>query len=81
MPHSVDSVPELSVGSPVRFTSGRYHGYEGILLKLCDAVCSVSVNYEGKPVELVDELHHLTALAAWRAGKSKEELALKGHAL
>jgi len=66
---------------PVRVTAGPYNGLEGTILKLCDSYCSISVNFEGAPHELVVENAHLTPLQDWLAGKGEAERRLRGHDL
>ena len=69
----------MNVGEPVRFTGGKYNGFEGTVAKLCDEYASVVINYEGKPHELVESVKFLTPMAQWLQGKNEDELRLRGH--
>lgn len=69
---------ELAVGVAVRFVGGKYNGYQGHIAKLCDSVCRVTINFEGRPCEIVEELRFVEPLAKWRADKTATELNLRG---
>ena len=75
----LQTMSALSVGLEVRFTGGKYNGFEGQVAKLCDEYASVIINYDGKPHELVESTKFLTPLAQWLQGKNEDELRLRGH--
>ena len=70
---------ELSVGLPVRFVSGKYNGFEGVIAKLGETFCSVVMLFENRPTEIVLSVAEITPLADWVAARNTTELALKGH--
>lgn len=65
----------------VRFTGGRYNGFQGTVIKSCDDWCSVLIVFhDGNPSqEVVEEFRHLMPLADWLLTKSATERALKGN--
>ena len=74
-PHGED----LRIGMAVRFTGGKYNGWEGHIHLAGDTSCAVLCNYEGKDYEFVEDFQFLTPLKIWTENKSKAELQLKGH--
>lgn len=69
---------ELAVGLAVRFVGGKFNGFQGHIAKLCETVCSVSINFENRQCEIVEEMRFVVPLAKWKADKSETELNLRG---
>ncbi len=57
---SEQTKPEHAPGQPCRVTGGKYNGFAGTIRWMGDVWCSFVVIYEGKPVELVEELKAFT---------------------
>lgn len=76
--HHAPPPPAPAVGTAVRFIGGRFNGYQGTLSKVCEAVGSVIIVFEGRGHEVVEELRHLQPLAEWRASLSPTELTIRG---
>jgi hypothetical protein len=72
------SAGSLPIGVTVRVTGGKYNGYQGTLVKACDTVGSIIVDFDTTPHELVVDLAHLQSLTAWRAARTATELSLRG---
>lgn len=68
------------IGLQVRFISGRYNGFEGLIHWAGNTCCSVVVRYENRPLEVVDDYGVITPLDEWKKERSAIELALKGSA-
>lgn len=66
-------------GTVIRFTGGKFNGFQGVVAKSCDSFCSVVVDFEGKQIEVVEACAHMMPLADWLATKSETERALKGN--
>jgi|GEM_PF-2690467 hypothetical protein len=69
----------IEPGTPVRFIGGKLSGFQGVCTKACEVVYAVAIVFEGKPVEVVEEIQNLAPLAEWLAAKSETEKALKGN--
>lgn len=56
----------LAYGDMIKFTGGKYNGFEGYVAKidLTTGVCSVMVDYENKQVELVEHFSFFKLLKA-----------------
>lgn len=70
--------PTSFIGLPVRFVSGKLNGFEGIIKWACDNWCAVFINYDNKPMEVVEHYSVLMPLSEWKKSKSETELTLKG---
>ncbi len=69
----------VSIGEAVRFIDGKFKGFHGNVMKICDTNCSVSVQMDNDRFEIVEEIRYLKNLKAYLDAMNDTEKQVRGQ--